>query len=197
MAAGEAGGKRERTRAMILLCSAQQFAKHGYNGVSMDLLAKAAKLTKGALYDHFNGKDDVYVQSTSTYLEAALNKIKPVSEENELSTEEALFSYLGKFLDLIQGDLVLRGLMLRLVTESTSKTVQEIARKALTEPFNYAVDLLASCRPELDAQEYVYSFYCNAILREDLKNIMGVLSPSKSSHSTVSAVLSHFRKTLA
>ena len=51
MAAGEVGGKRERTRAMILLCSAQQFAKHGYNGVSMDLLAKAAKLTKGALYD--------------------------------------------------------------------------------------------------------------------------------------------------
>ncbi|AMO68653.1 TetR family transcriptional regulator [gamma proteobacterium BDW918] len=197
MAAGEVGGKRERTRAMILLCSAQQFAKHGYNGVSMDLLAKAAKLTKGALYDHFKGKDDVYVQSTSTYLETALKKIKPVHGEEAASAEEALFSYLGKFLDIIHSDLVLRRLMLRLVTESTSSTVQEIARKALAEPFHYTVDLLSTYRPEIDAQECVYSFYCNAILREDLTSIMGVLSPNITAQTSPHTLLSHFRKTLA
>ena len=37
------------------------FGRYGYEGVSIGDIAKAAKLTKGALYWHFRGKEDLYL----------------------------------------------------------------------------------------------------------------------------------------
>src|ERR1044071_1285133 len=38
------------------------FGRYGYEGVSIGDIAKAAKLTKGALYWHFHGKDELYLE---------------------------------------------------------------------------------------------------------------------------------------
>jgi TetR/AcrR family acrAB operon transcriptional repressor len=38
------------------------FGRYGYDGVSIGDIAKAAKLTKGALYWHFQGKDELYLE---------------------------------------------------------------------------------------------------------------------------------------
>lgn len=38
------------------------FGRYGYEGVSIGDIAKAAKLTKGALYWHFRGKEDLYLE---------------------------------------------------------------------------------------------------------------------------------------
>src|SRR5690349_14260102 len=38
------------------------FGRYGYDGVSIGDIAKAAKLTKGALYWHFHGKDELYLE---------------------------------------------------------------------------------------------------------------------------------------
>lgn len=37
------------------------FGRHGYEGVSIGDIAKAAKLSKGALYWHFDGKEELYL----------------------------------------------------------------------------------------------------------------------------------------
>ena len=37
------------------------FGRYGYEGVSIGDIAKAAKLTKGALYWHFSGKEELYL----------------------------------------------------------------------------------------------------------------------------------------
>jgi AcrR family transcriptional regulator len=189
-------GKRERTRAVILFSSAHQFAKHGFNGVSMDSLAKAAKLTKGALYDHFPSKEDIYVQSAAHYLEQALAGLIDAPEVDQ-SEEEALFSFLAKFLDRLNEKPVLSRLILRVLTEETGKNTREIAEKALNLPFKHTVDLVSAYRPDLNASDYAYSFYCNAILSEDLKNVVDVLSPDSPSLSVHAALLQHFRRILA
>jgi AcrR family transcriptional regulator len=38
------------------------FGRYGYEGVSIGDIARAAKLTKGALYWHFHGKDELYLE---------------------------------------------------------------------------------------------------------------------------------------
>lgn len=189
-------GKRERTRAAILLVCAQQFAKYGFNGVSMDSLAKAAKLTKGALYDHFLGKEDIYVQSTAHYLEQAMADLIDVPDV-EQSKEEALFTFLAKFLDRLNEKPVLSRLILRVLTEETGKNTREIAEKALYLPFKHTIELVSAYRPDVNASDYVYSFYCNAILSEDLKNVVDVLSPNSPSLSVHTSLLQHFRRILA
>jgi AcrR family transcriptional regulator len=60
------------TRGRILSSAERLFAEHGFNGVSMPMIAKASGITAGAIYKHFDGKADLFfevvqrtVQSTS------------------------------------------------------------------------------------------------------------------------------------
>ena len=43
----------------------QLFGRYGYEGVSIGDIAKAARLSKGALYWHFRGKGELYLQCLS------------------------------------------------------------------------------------------------------------------------------------
>jgi TetR/AcrR family transcriptional regulator len=49
--------KRER----IIKSAIDLFARNGYSGTSMDAVAEAAEIAKGALYRYFDGKKDMYM----------------------------------------------------------------------------------------------------------------------------------------
>lgn len=42
-------------------CAFELFGRYGYEGVSIGDIAKAARLSKGALYWHFHGKEELYL----------------------------------------------------------------------------------------------------------------------------------------
>src|SRR6188472_4023845 len=46
-------------RALIEVATAQ-FTEHGYGGTSLDAIVAGARVTKGALYHHFSGKQAVF-----------------------------------------------------------------------------------------------------------------------------------------
>ena len=50
---------RARTRQRVLDAAATEFAKNGIDATSLDAIATAAGLTKGAIYSNFSGKDDL------------------------------------------------------------------------------------------------------------------------------------------
>ncbi len=50
----------EQTRARILDAAGRQFRSHGYGGVGVDGLAKAADVTSGAFYGHFRSKAEAF-----------------------------------------------------------------------------------------------------------------------------------------
>jgi AcrR family transcriptional regulator len=52
--------RRERTRAALVDAAAEVFAKRGFNGASLDEIAETAGYTRGAIYKHFEGKDDLF-----------------------------------------------------------------------------------------------------------------------------------------
>lgn len=53
--------KAEKTRLHIIESSAVLFNQRGFAGTSMQDIMKATKLSKGALYGHFQDKDDIAV----------------------------------------------------------------------------------------------------------------------------------------
>jgi TetR/AcrR family acrAB operon transcriptional repressor len=55
----ESGESRRELLAIAIDC----FALHGYQGTSIDKIAKAAGVTKGALYYHFRDKEDLLFQA--------------------------------------------------------------------------------------------------------------------------------------
>jgi AcrR family transcriptional regulator len=49
----------QQTVARILEAATSLFVRHGFHGTSISAIAEATGLTKGALYNHFNGKNDL------------------------------------------------------------------------------------------------------------------------------------------
>lgn len=85
------------------------FGRYGYEGVSIGDIAKAAKLSKGALYWHFQGKEELYLQCQSR-LHALFNKyIFDVmrAEQDAIKSVLSLFHGLAR---LLQDRLVQKGI---------------------------------------------------------------------------------------
>lgn len=186
--------KKERTRVHILHNAATLFSESGYSGVSMDELGKACRLTKGALYDHFKSKEDVYTQCVADYLVKAISDIFSESITDEkFSPEERLFSFLKSFLTRLQEDLALRRLLQRLLIDSNGIDLAAIYEYALLHPFSYVVDLLTQYGSGVNEKIQIYSFFCSAIIGEDLRVIAGLLSPEFKDMPTKEAFLDHFK----
>lgn len=58
---GETVAPPQDTAGRILAAAAHVFARHGYNGATLDDVAAEAGLTKGALYWHFASKNDLFL----------------------------------------------------------------------------------------------------------------------------------------
>lgn len=51
----------EETRARLVEVARQLFASHGHAAVTMEQVCARAAVTRGALYHHFSGKDDLFL----------------------------------------------------------------------------------------------------------------------------------------
>jgi len=65
---------------------AMVFAEHGYGGTSLDQVAAAAGLTKGAIYSNFDSKDDLFFAMMK---DQALNRVEAVRAALEASADAA------------------------------------------------------------------------------------------------------------
>ncbi|HVM40355.1 MAG TPA: TetR/AcrR family transcriptional regulator [Acidimicrobiia bacterium] len=53
--------QRAATRATLLDAAADVFARHGFHAATVDQVAEAAGLTKGAVYSNFENKEDLFL----------------------------------------------------------------------------------------------------------------------------------------
>lgn len=52
--------EQERRRQEIIDAAEESFSEKGYDGVSMDSIAKSARYTKRTIYKYFSGKEDLF-----------------------------------------------------------------------------------------------------------------------------------------
>ena len=78
------------TREHILEQAFVLFASHGYDGVSLNQLLKAAGVAKGGFYHHFASKAEVFRVATETYVDAVLSDALAYLQSNRLDVRIAL-----------------------------------------------------------------------------------------------------------
>jgi AcrR family transcriptional regulator len=60
--------RKAETRARLLQAAAEVYALRGFGGATLDEVAARARLTKGALYDHFGSKENLLTALMEEYL---------------------------------------------------------------------------------------------------------------------------------
>lgn len=92
----------EPTRKRILEAAYRLFRRQGYNRVSMDEIAAAAKLTKRTLYHHFRSKDQLLADVLEAQNELVLQAFKTFGDQLSGSPEaivEGMFQQLAVWSD--------------------------------------------------------------------------------------------------
>lgn len=64
-----------KTKERILWVSLELFSQNGYDGTSMQMIADAMELTKGAFYRHYTSKQDIFDHIVLRMKEAAAERI--------------------------------------------------------------------------------------------------------------------------
>ena len=68
----------ESTRKALVDSAIELFTKQGYAATSLDAVARRARLTKGALYHHFSGKQALFEAAFDVVEEIAVGKLSEV-----------------------------------------------------------------------------------------------------------------------
>ncbi len=83
MATPEPAENPSSTHARILTAAERLFAERGFSGVSMPAIAKASGITAGAIYRHFDSKDDLF-------FEVIRRTVQSVPVPGDVSLDEAM-----------------------------------------------------------------------------------------------------------
>jgi AcrR family transcriptional regulator len=59
--------RKDETRAELIAAAGHVFARRGFHGATLEEIARAAGYTTGAIYWHFNNKDDLFLAVFETY----------------------------------------------------------------------------------------------------------------------------------
>jgi TetR/AcrR family transcriptional regulator len=93
-----ASGKQQQ----ILSGALRTFGRYGYRRTSMELIAKAADVSRPALYQYFRGKEDVFRAMAGQMLDGLIAAAE-LAEQADGSVSERLFGVLSVKLEFVVG----------------------------------------------------------------------------------------------
>src|SRR4051812_18201471 len=80
--------RRQHTRDLLLDAAEEVFAEKGFEGASLDEIAQRAGYTRGAIYKHFGGKEEMFLEANKRfnerYVHAFADAIDPGRPLDEL-----------------------------------------------------------------------------------------------------------------
>jgi AcrR family transcriptional regulator len=89
-------------RAALLEAAMEVFAQHGYRDASVDQIAERAGYSKGAIYFHFSGKDDLFFalleERVDRPMREALKLLESAPPEEDMALEAD-----RRFVELVRG----------------------------------------------------------------------------------------------
>ncbi len=68
---------KERTRAKVVECARILFNRHGFDGVTIDMVMEQAELTRGGFYYHFKSKEELFAAHGGGRKQGSITRIPP------------------------------------------------------------------------------------------------------------------------
>jgi AcrR family transcriptional regulator len=102
--------RAQKTRGLLLHSAEKIFVRDGYEGAELGEIAALAGRTKGAIYDHFKSKEDIFLalmEQRTTQYRAQMEKLLAESTSIEQNLEALRLFYLELIEDDAWGVLML------------------------------------------------------------------------------------------
>lgn len=131
----------------ILEAATELFAQHGFDHVSMNTVAEAARVSKANVFHHFKSKDELYVRAMRQACEASRSSLEVMANgEGDAWQRIRLFidEHLAHMLDNSRDSR----LILREVVENRPGAGQRLAQEVFRDNFNRLVELIGQCQRE-------------------------------------------------
>jgi AcrR family transcriptional regulator len=97
--------RRAMTRAHLLDAAGHVFARHGFDGASIDDIASAAGFTKGAVYSNFKNKEDLFLALMDRHIDEQILAVKTTLDEaTTLTPDERATRFTDLTAELLWGD---------------------------------------------------------------------------------------------
>ena len=93
-------GKETKKKAAIVRESFKLFLARGYDAVSFTDIERAAQVTRGAIFHHFSGKEDLFKHVADQFIDAFLEEVDYGAEY--LTSPTPLKDFIDTCLDLIE-----------------------------------------------------------------------------------------------
>jgi len=88
---------KEQSRERIVESASQLFSRRGYDSVSIDDLMKEAGLTRGAFYNHFKNKNEVYAEAiVYAALKSPFTREKSLASPTDCWFDNTIGRYLSR-----------------------------------------------------------------------------------------------------
>jgi len=92
---------REQTRSLLRRAAAANFAKHGFEGASVDQISEDAGFSRGAFYANFADKEAIFLELLIRHLDHDIEGFKRVAAESQ-TLEELIVKLTANYRDLGQ-----------------------------------------------------------------------------------------------
>jgi AcrR family transcriptional regulator len=122
------------SKEKIIKAAIKVFAVKGYDGTSMDEIARVARLTKPMIYYHFKNKKDLYLYLIESHAERFFNRLQDIltAPRDHLQILSMLIDYyeetfrtMPEMIQLFQRETVGHGRFLEYLTEKHLSKIQE------------------------------------------------------------------------
>jgi AcrR family transcriptional regulator len=87
----------------ILTAAVNEFLEKGYEGASVDSIARRSGLTKGGIYHHFRSKDEILLAANRRFQEPVLAMIRTAASTPDPA--EAISGFIAEYLDFWRSHL--------------------------------------------------------------------------------------------
>lgn len=116
-------GQSQKKLDRLMEKAEELFFKYGYNGVSVDQIAKEAGISKMTVYKHFHNKEDLFVEVIGDNIRKQMDEARRLMDEkyHTLDKIEALYDYsmdaAKKYPHILLKDIIERKSFLERITD--------------------------------------------------------------------------------
>ena len=170
--------EKEQRRKVILRAAQQLFYKKGFRSVTVESIAKQARLSKGTVYLYFNNKEELYAQVLLNEVEKFQERVSNIVETRG-SASEMLYDYAHIYSDFFLKERELFRILMTFMLHTDDLRFSDEMRQRMIQATAQTVEIIDRIfQYGLSTGE----FTCRESIRKSRNAVWGLLNGVISLH---------------